>query len=472
MASIEDEFTMTINGKAVSSHAALDAINPATEEVIAAFPDATRDHLEEAVSAARTAFPGWSRLPVSERQRMVREFGEAIEANAEAFMSLLTAEQGKARDGAEFEVGGSAAWCMGVAEQELRQEIVEDNDDHTVFVRRTPLGVVGGITPWNFPILLAVWKIAPALVSGNTMVLKPSPFTPLCTLKLGELAREVFPPGVLNVITGGDELGKWMTAHPDIAKISFTGSTETGKAVMRSASEHMKRVTLECGGNDAAIVLPDVDPKEVAEPLFWGAFTNSAQFCVSAKRLYVHEDVYDELMTELIAYAKGVKVGNGAHADTQLGPIQNRPQYDKLRDLFDDTRRSGAAIPLGGEIDDAPGFFVPVTLVDNPSDDSRVVREEPFGPILPILKWRDEDDVIRRANDSEYGLAGSVWGKDLDRARSLAERLETGTVWINEIHQFSPNIPFGGHKQSGMGVENALEGLSEYTNSQTIMVKK
>ena len=472
MTDFNNAFTMTIDGKAVSSHATLDAINPATEEVIATFPDATRDQLEEAVGAARAAFPAWSRLPVSERQRRVRDFGEAIAANAEDLMSLLTAEQGKGRDGAEFEVGGSAAWCAGVAEQALREEIVEDTDDHTVFVRRTPLGVVGGITPWNFPILLAVWKIAPALVSGNTMVLKPSPFTPLCTLKLGELASEIFPPGVLNVISGGNELGKWMTAHPDIAKISFTGSTNTGKAVMRSASEHMKRVTLECGGNDAAIVLPDVDPKEVAEPLFWGAFANSAQFCVAAKRLYVHEDVYDDVMTELIAYAKDVKVGNGAEASTQLGPIQNKPQYDKLRDLFEDTRRSGASIRLGGEIDEGPGYFVPVTLIDNPSDDSRVVQEEPFGPILPILKWRDDDDVIARANDSDYGLAGSIWGKDLDRARSLAERLETGTVWINEIHQFSPNIPFGGHKQSGMGVENALEGLSEYTNSQTIMVKK
>ncbi|WP_429932766.1 aldehyde dehydrogenase family protein [Agrobacterium vitis] len=464
------DYTMTIDGKAVSAASSFEVFNPATEEVIAKAPDASREQLEAAVSAAKAAFPAWSARPLRERQAFVARLGDAIEAHAEEFMRLLTREQGKAFKGAEWEVGGSAIWCREIAKQELPLHVAEKTDGRTVETRRVPLGVVGGITPWNFPILLAVWKIAPALVAGNTMVLKPSPYTPLCTLKLGELVRDILPAGVLNVVSGGNDLGSWLTQHKDISKISFTGSTATGRKIMEACSGNLKRITLELGGNDPAIVLPDVNVKETAEKLFWAAFQNSAQFCVAAKRLYIHEDIYDELAEALVAYARTVKVGDGAEQGTDLGPIQNRMQFEKLKNLLTDAKDNGLHFLLGGEVEDRKGFFVPVTIIDNPPEDSRVVVEEAFGPVLPLLKFRDIDDVIHRANNTEYGLAASVWGKDIAAARGIAERIEAGTVWVNEIHSFSPHVAFGGHKQSGIGIENALEGLSEYTNSQTLVI--
>ncbi|MUZ64339.1 aldehyde dehydrogenase family protein [Agrobacterium vitis] len=464
------DYTMTIDGKAVSAASSFEVFNPATEEVIAKAPDASREQLEAAVSAAKAAFPAWSARPLAERQAFVARLGDAIEAHAEEFMRLLTREQGKAFKGAEWEVGGSAIWCREIAKQKLPLHVAEKTDGRTVETRRVPLGVVGGITPWNFPILLAVWKIAPALVAGNTMVLKPSPYTPLCTLKLGEIVRDILPPGVLNIVSGGNDLGSWLTQHKDISKISFTGSTATGRKIMEACSGNLKRITLELGGNDPAIVLPDVNVKETAEKLFWAAFQNSAQFCVAAKRLYIHEDIYDELAEALVAYARTVKVGDGAEQGTDLGPIQNRMQFEKLKNLLADAKDKGLRFLLGGEVDDRKGFFVPVTIIDNPPEDSRVVVEEAFGPVLPLLKFKDIDDVIHRANNTEYGLAASVWGKDIAAARGIAERIEAGTVWVNEIHSFSPHVAFGGHKQSGIGIENALEGLSEYTNSQTLVI--
>jgi acyl-CoA reductase-like NAD-dependent aldehyde dehydrogenase len=465
-----DNYTMTIDGKSVGASSTFEVFNPATEEVIAAAPEATREQFEAAVSAAKAAFPAWSARPLAERQAFVSRLGDAIEAHAEEFMRLLTREQGKARKGAEWEVGGSYIWCREIAKQELPLHVVEQTEGRTVETRRVPLGVVGGITPWNFPILLAVWKIAPALVAGNTMVLKPSPYTPLCTLKLGEIVRDILPPGVLNVVSGGNELGSWLTQHKDIRKISFTGSTATGRKIMEACSSNLKRITLELGGNDPAIVLPDVNVQETAEKLFWAAFQNSAQFCVAAKRLYIHEDIYDELADALVAYARTVKVGDGADQGTDLGPIQNRMQFEKLKNLLADAKDKGQHFLLGGEVEDRKGFFVPVTIIDNPPEDSRVVVEEAFGPVLPLLKFKDINDVIDRANDTEYGLAASVWGKDIAAARGIAERIEAGTVWVNEIHSFSPHVAFGGHKQSGIGIENALEGLSEYTNSQTLVI--
>ncbi len=464
------DYTMTIDGVPAKSDTTFEAFNPATEEVIAKVPDASRAQLEAAVASAKRAFPAWSAKPLADRQALVAKIGDAIEARAGDFMRLLTLEQGKARKGAEWEIGGSVIWCREIAKQELPMHVAERTATRTVETRRVPVGVVGAITPWNFPVLLAIWKIAPALVAGNTMVLKPSPYTALCTLKLGEILRDILPPGVLNVVSGGNELGTWLTGHPDVRKISFTGSTATGRKIMASASGNLKRITLELGGNDPAIVLPDVDVKETAEKLFWAAFQNSAQFCVAAKRLYIHEDIYDDLAAELVSYAKTVKVGDGLKQGTDLGPIQNRMQFEKLKDLLSDAKTNGCRFLLGGDVSDEPGFFVPVTIVDNPSEDSRVVVEEAFGPILPLLKFNDLDDVIARANDTEYGLAASVWSKDIKAARKIAERIEAGTVWINEIHTFSPHVAFGGHKQSGIGIENAIDGLAEYTNSQTLVV--
>jgi len=471
---IDSDFVMTINGESVTTEQTQPVYNPATRSVFAQVPDASQQQLDETVQSAHIALKTWGTTTANDRQAALETYADLLEEHADAFMSLLTREQGKPRAGAEWEVLGSVAWLRAVASQRLPDEVVEDTDERRVVTRFTPVGVVGAIVPWNFPILLAIWKIAPALMSGSTMILKPSPYTPLCNLKLVELAQQAFPPGVISALSGGDDLGVWMTTHPEINKIAFTGSTETGRHVMKSASATIKRVTLELGGNDPAIVLPDVDAKALAPQLFWAAFQNNAQFCNSTKRLYIHEDVYDEVRDALADFiTHHVKVGDGAEADTDLGPIQNSMQYGKVQDYFADCHVNGYTFALGGEIDEkAAGWFVPVSLVDNPPDDSRIVCEEPFGPILPLMKWSDEADVIARANDTIYGLGASVWGKDLTAIERIGQQLEAGTVWLNEVHQYSPFQAFGGHKQSGLGCENSLHGLMEYTNWQTITMNK
>ncbi|MED4750712.1 aldehyde dehydrogenase family protein [Brevibacillus choshinensis] len=466
------ELKMTINGEPVATEETLPVINPATEEVIAHVPNATEQDLHTAVKSARAAFSKWSATSIDERSELLCKLGDAISANREELATLLTLEMGRPSAAARGEIDGASYWLKEVAKQRLKREIIEETENHLVERYYTPLGVVGAIVPWNFPFALSIWKIAPALLAGNTVVVKPSPYTPLTALKIGEIASEILPAGVLNVVSGGDDLGRWITEHPDVNKISFTGSTATGKKVMQSAATHLKRVTLELGGNDAAIVLPDADPAKIAKPLFWAAFRNTAQVCIATKRMYVHEDIYDAFLAELVTFAKDVKVGNGSDPATDLGPIQNKMQYEKVIDLIEDTKRIGANIVLGGEIEDQPGYFIPVTIVDNPPEDSRVVVEEAFGPVLPVLKYRDYDDVIARVNNTKYGLGGSIWGNDIELAQSIAERLETGTVWINEVSVLSPHYPFGGHKESGIGIEHSLDGLTEYTNSKTIMINK
>lgn len=472
MTLFDSDFTMTIDGRAVSAPATLDVINPATEEVIARVPDISSALFDQAVAAARRAFPGWRATPIEQRRAGVAKLAQVLAANADAFARLFTQEQGRPVEKAKQEIMGAAFWCQTVSEQQIPVTVNEDTPDRRSETRHVPIGVIGGIVPWNFPILLGVWKIAPALLTGNTIIIKPSPFTPLTMLKLAELMREHLPPGVFNVVTGGDQVGPWLTAHPGIDKVSFTGSSATGRRVMASAAVNLKRITLELGGNDAAIVMPDVDVKAIAEQLFWAAFGNSGQICIATKRMYVHEDIYDAVAYELVEYARKVKVGDGLEQGTDLGPIQNRVQFERVKNLIADAKASGLNFLVGGDVPEGKGYFVPVSIVDNPPEDSRVVVEEAFGPVLPLLKFGDLDEVVLRANASDYGLAGSVWSADTDKAAEIAARLETGTVWVNEMQYLMPWTPFGGHKQSGIGVENGTEGLLEYTNPQTISVRK
>ncbi|MBL4894116.1 MAG: aldehyde dehydrogenase family protein [Emcibacter sp.] len=312
--------------------------------------------------------------------------------------------------------------------------------------------------------------VIPAIRSGNTVVIKPSPFTPLSTLRMIEMIGGILPKGVLNIVSGKDDLGQMMSEHKDIQKIVFTGSCATGGKIMASAAPTLKRLTLELGGNDAGIVLPDVDASAIAEGLFWGAFINGGQTCAALKRLYVHEDVYDDVCTALTEFAKNIPMGNGLDENMILGPVQNEMQYNKVKNLVDDAVANGARVLLGANPESGPGYFYPTTLLADVSDGTRIVDEEQFGPALPIIKYSNIDDVIALANASDNGLGGSIWSNDIALAKSLANRLECGSVWINKHGMIQPNVPFGGVKSSGIGVEFGVDGLKEYTTIQAVFV--
>ncbi len=470
------DYKMIIDGQQVGSSESFPVLNPATEEVIAQCPKASLAQLNEAVVAARRAFPSWSMTADSERARLIHAVADALEANAEELSQLLTHEQGKplggfADLGSGFEMGGAVAWCHYTAELKLPVDIIQDNEEARVEVHRRPLGVIGSITPWNFPLMIAIWHIIPALRSGDTVVLKPSEYTPLTTLRAAEIINEILPPGVLNVLAGDGGLGAAMSSHPGINKIVFTGSTPTGKKIMQSAAGNLKRLTLELGGNDAAIVLADTDIASAAPKIFATAMINNGQTCAALKRLYAHEDIYEDLCQALAGMAQSVTTGNGT-GDVDFGPVQNKAQFDKVCALSADAKASGARFLSGGEAMDGPGYFFPVTIVADIADDTRLVQEEPFGPILPVLKFTDVEDALRRANDSSNGLGGSVWSSDIERATELAARLECGTAWVNNHAMLQPDAPFGGVKESGIGVEFGHYGLEEYTSIQTLQISK
>jgi len=465
------QYTMTIDGKAVAGAGEFGVINPATGKVFANAPECSREQLDTAMEAAARAFKAWSRDEAKRRQVLL-DCASALEKKLGELAPLLTQEQGKPLKNANEELFGAAFWFKHTAGLQIPVEVLQDDASARVEVRRRPFGVVGAITPWNFPVMLAAWKIAPALLAGNTIVLKPSPYTPLSTLRLGEILRDVVPAGVVNVVSGGNELGAWISSHPTVRKVSFTGSVATGKKVALAAAPDLKRVTLELGGNDPAIVLRDVDPAKVAEKLFWGAFTNCGQVCSAVKRIYVHEDLYEDLGKRLAALARSVKVGDGLDPASQLGPLNNRMQFERVSELVEDARKQGARAVAGGAPVGGAGYFYQPTILTDVSDGTRIVDEEQFGPAVPLIRYRDVEDAIERANATHFGLSGSVWGADAARAAEVAGRLECGTSWVNTHLAVQPNAPFGGAKWSGIGVENGPWGLLGFTELQTVHVAK
>jgi acyl-CoA reductase-like NAD-dependent aldehyde dehydrogenase len=466
---MDHEYRMLIDGELVPGVGTFDVVNPATAQPFASCPKADEALLERAVAAARRAQPGWAATPVGDRAALVLKIADALEARIGEFASLLTREQGKPLDQAGYEIMGSVFTLRAFAAMRVEPKVLKDEGGNKVVEHRTPLGVVASITPWNFPLILLMNKLGPALVTGNTMVAKPAPTTPLTTLLFGEMVRDILPAGVLNILCDQNELGPLLAGHKDIAKVAFTGSTATGKKVMASSAGTVKRVTLELGGNDAAIVLDDVDPRQVAHKVYQGAMTNAGQICVAVKRAYVPAPIYDDFCDELAKLAREAIVDDGAKQGTTIGPVQNKMQFDKVSALIADAKERGTVL-AGGEPLDRPGYFIAPTIVRDLPEDAPLVQEEQFGPVLPVLKYDDIDDVIARANASDYGLAGTVWGKDVERATQIAMKIDTGTVWVNQHLAIDANIPFRGVKQSGLGGELGEAGLMEYTQAHIVNI--
>ncbi|CAK7219421.1 hypothetical protein SCUCBS95973_003816 [Sporothrix curviconia] len=468
------------------------SVDPRNEEQLWPCPIATTQDLEDAITAANVAFPSWAQATLVERQKLLVRIAEQIKAHEEELTDILRRETGKSKIVAAVEITNTIDQTMYYSTIGLEDEVQYEDDDVRILATHPPLGVVGAICPWNFPLILCNLKVISALLTGNCVIVKPSPFTPYTVLRWIELCIELLPKGVLQAVNGGADLGALMTQHVGIHKISFTGTIATGKRVMASCAQTLKKVTLELAGNDAAIVFADVADEPgrldaVVAQTVSGAFFNAGQMCVATKRVYVHASIYDEFLARFVAetnknYASAVPAVDATDEarlgddtiPTVFGPVSNKMQYDIVRKILDDAKTSagGGRIVAGGSELGGKGFWIQPTVVAEPAEDSLLVREEQFGPIIPVLKWTTEDEVVARANLANAGLGATVYSADLAKARRMADRLEAGSVWINQSEKPNVRAWFAGFKDSGFGGEMGKQGLLSYAYTKSIHIQK
>ncbi|WP_066081691.1 aldehyde dehydrogenase family protein [Pseudoclavibacter albus] len=460
---------------AITDETGREVFDPATGELIGKAPVANEADLEDAIARAQAAQKAWAAKPVAERNELLVKAAEAIEAAAEPLAEILSREQGKPLNGpnARFEVGGCAGWFRANASFALEPETIVDDETQRSVMVYDPIGVVGAISPWNWPMMISVWQWAPSLKMGNTVVAKPASSTTLSVLALGHVVNSVLPEDLLIVVPASGRIASKLASDERIGKVMFTGSTEVGKTIAREAAGSVARVTLELGGNDAGIVLDDADPAKIAEGVFWGAFINTGQTCAALKRLYVPASIYDEVVDAVAKVAESTPMGVGLDEQNVLGPLQNKDQYEIVADLVEKARSAGARIVVGGNPDpEQPGFFYPSTIVADIENDNPLVAEEQFGPVLPIVKYDSLDQAIEWANALDVALGSSVWSSNEERALEVASRLVAGTTWINSHGTLHPAVPFGGAKQSGYGVEFGVDGLKHVAQPHVITVTK
>lgn len=463
---------LLIDGDLVAGADQIEVINPAFGTAFTTAPRADAAQVEAAIAAAKRAFPGWAALQTADRAARVDALATVIAQHSEAFVRLLVLENGKPREQAVGEVDGAIAALRYFAAQDLSPRILRDSAEELVVEQRYPLGVVAAVTPWNFPLILLILKIGPALLAGNTVIAKPAPTTPLTTLLLAELAAEVFPAGVLQTIVDQSDLGTLLTSHPDVAHVSFTGSTVTGRKVLASAASSLKRFTLELGGNDAAIVLDDVGVEKTAAAVFASAFVNAGQVCLATKRIYVPRGLADAFAEELARLADAAEVGEGLQQGTAVGPLQNEAQFRKVLGYIESAVGEGGKVLTRNHRMDGSGYFVRPTIVAGLSADARLVREEQFGPVVPVIPYDTEDEAIIMANSTEYGLGGSIWTANVDRGFEVASRIETGTIWVNRHLVLPFDIAFGGAKQSGIGLQQGIESIVDFTQRRVVSLSR